>query len=292
MPLGQTQWEDLRVTPGKHANLDVRPTSGPSFLGDKAAERDLERLTAELASAQERLYSTGNRALLVILQGLDAAGKDGTIKHVMSGVNPQGCMVTSFKEPSTEELAHDFLWRSAIHLPPGGYIGLFNRSYYEDVVVVRVHPDRLASQRCGREEAPTASFWRHRHDDINAFERHLDRNGTQVLKVFLHLSKDEQRRRLLARLDDPTRHWKFSPADLAERNYWSEYQTVYEEVLTATSTEWAPWFVIPADDKHVARDLVARTIVTAIEAMALSLPKLTPEKESAIEAAKKQLRAE
>jgi PPK2 family polyphosphate:nucleotide phosphotransferase len=292
MPIGKTQWEVLRVTPGKRADLAARPTSGTLLLNDKAADQDLQRLTSELASAQELLYSTGNRALLVILQGLDAAGKDGTIKHVMSGVNPQGCMVASFKEPSAEELAHDFLWRSVVRLPPSGHIGLFNRSYYEDVVVVRVHPDRLTSPLISSEDPPQASLWHHRHDDINAFERHLDRNGTQVVKVFLHLSKDEQRRRLLARLDDPTKRWKFSPGDLAERNYWSDYQAVYEEVLTATSTEWAPWFVIPADDKHVARDLVARMIVNAIEGMALSPPKVTPEKESAIEVAKKQLLAE
>ena len=292
MRLGQTLWDELRVAPGKHPHLATRPTSGQRFLGDKTADRDLHGLTTELASAQELLYSTGIRALLVILQGLDAAGKDGTIKHVMSGVNPQGCMVTSFKEPSTEELAHDFLWRSATHLPPSGHIGLFNRSYYEDVVVVRVHPDRLFSQRNGGGEHLPASFWRHRHDDINAFERHLDRNGTQVIKVFLHLSKEEQRRRLLDRLDDPTKHWKFSPADLAERGFWSDYQAVYEDVLGATSTKRAPWFVIPADDKRVARALVAWIIVRCIQAMALSPQALTPEQESAIEVAKKQLLAE
>ncbi len=290
--LGQSVWEDLRVAPGEKLRLAARPTSGTQLLGDKKADRDLQAFTTELAVAQELLYSTGSRSLLVILQGLDAAGKDGTVKHVMSVVNPQGCVVTSFKEPSTEELAHDFLWRSAIHLPPSGYIGLFNRSYYEDVVVVRVHPDRLMSQRNASGERLPASFWRHRHDDINAFERHLDRNGTQVVKIFLHLSKEEQRQRLLDRLDDPTKHWKFSSADVAERSYWSDYQAVYQEVLTATSTDWAPWFVIPADDKHVARALVAWITVRCIEAMALSPPALTPEKESAIEAAKEQLLAE
>jgi polyphosphate kinase 2 (PPK2 family) len=185
-----------------------------------------------------------------------------------------------------------FLWRSAIHLPPRGYIGLFNRSYYEDVVVIRVHPDRLSPQPTADGEPLPASFWGHRHDDINAFERHLDRNGTQVVKFFLHLSKEEQRRRLLERLDDPTKHWKFSSADLAERSHWSDYQSVYEEVLTATSTKWAPWFVIPADDKHVARALVAWIIVRGIEAMALSPQPLTPATESAIQVAKEQLLAE
>jgi PPK2 family polyphosphate:nucleotide phosphotransferase len=265
---------------------------GHSITGSEDSRPGSARLTTELADAQELLYSTSSRALLVILQGLDAAGKDGTIKHVMSGVNPQGCVVTSFKEPSTEELAHDFLWRSEIHLPPTGYIGLFNRSYYEDVVVVRVHPDRLSPQPNRGGRPLPASFWRLRHDDINAFERHLDRNGTHLVKFFLHLSKEEQRRRLLDRLDDPTKHWKFSPADLAERSYWSDYQSVYEEVLTATSTKWAPWFVIPADDKHVARALVAWIIVRGIEAMALSPQPPTPEKESAIQVAKEQLLAE
>jgi PPK2 family polyphosphate:nucleotide phosphotransferase len=290
--LDHALWEELRVAPGKQARLAARMTSGTQLLGDKTADRDLHGFTAELADAQEMLYSTGSRALLVVLQGLDAAGKDSTIKHVMSGVNPQGCVVTSFKEPSREELAHDFLWRSAIHLPPSGYIGLFNRSYYEDVVVVRVHPDRLSSESNVSGKPRPASFWRRRHDDIKSFERHLDRNGTQVVKFFLHLSKEEQRRRLLVRLDDPTKHWKFSPADLAERSYWAEYQSVYEEVMTATSTKWAPWFVIPADDKHVARALVAGMIVRSIEAMALSPQPLTPEKQSAIQVAKEQLLAE
>jgi PPK2 family polyphosphate:nucleotide phosphotransferase len=292
MRLDHALWEELRVAPGERPDLDSRMTSGTRLLGQKSADRDLQGLTTELAGAQELLYSTNSRALLVILQGIDAAGKDGTIKHVMSGVNPQGCVVTSFKEPSAEELAHDFLWRSALHLPPIGYIGLFNRSYYEDVVVVRVHPDRLSSQPDGSGKPLPASFWRHRHDDINAFERHLDRNRTQVVKLFLHLSKEEQRRRLLDRLDDPTKHWKFSPADLAERSYWSAYQSVYEEVLTETSTKWAPWFVIPADDKHVARALVAWIIVRGIEAMALSPQPPTPEKESAIQLAREQLLAE
>jgi PPK2 family polyphosphate:nucleotide phosphotransferase len=292
MKLDEALWKELRVAPGEQPRLTARPTSGTQLLGDKTADQDLDGFTTELASAQDLLYSTGIRSLLVVLQGLDAAGKDGTIKHVMSGLNPQGCMVTSFKEPSTEELAHDFLWRSTNRLPPSGYIGLFNRSHYEDVVVVRVHPDLLPSRLNAKGGPPPASFWRHRHDDINAFERHLDRNGTHVVKFFLNLSKEEQRKRLLDRLDDPTKHWKFSPADLAERSYWSDYQTVYEDVLKATSSKWAPWFVIPADDKHVARTLVAWIMTRCIEEMKLSMPTLTPEKESAIEAAKEQLLSE
>ena len=287
MKLGHALFKELRVDPGHQPQLDARPTSGAEVVSDKAADRDLDHLTAELEGAQELLYSTQSRALLVVLQGLDAAGKDGTIKHVMSGVNPQGCTVTSFKEPSGEELAHDFLWRSTTHLPPRGHIGLFNRSYYEDVVVVRVHPDRLFPLNSD----VSSTFWRQRHEDINAYEKHLDRNGTQVVKVFLHLSKDEQRQRLLDRLNDPTKNWKFSEADLAERSYWSDYQAVYEEVLTATSTKRAPWFVIPADDKHVARALVAWIIVRSIDDMALAPKVLTPEAKAAIEAAKAQLRA-
>ena len=292
MRLGHALWERLRVEPGQQPGLASRQTSGSRLLGTKTADEDLDDFTAELTVAQERLYATDSRSLLIVLQGLDAAGKDGTIKHVMSGLNPQGCVVTSFKEPSKEELAHDFLWRAATPLPPSGYIGIFNRSYYEDVLVVRVHPDRLPSHADGIGEPPDDTFWRRRHDDINAFERHLDRNGTQVVKVFLHLSKEEQRRRLLDRLDDSTKHWKFSPSDLAERSFWSDYQTVYEEVLTATSTKWAPWFVIPADDKHVARALVAWVIVRSIEAMALPPRPLTTAMESAIEAARAQLLAE
>jgi PPK2 family polyphosphate:nucleotide phosphotransferase len=292
MQLDHALWEGLRVEPGKQPGLAARPTSGSRLLGNKTADRELSDFTAGLDVAQERLYSTGSRALLVVLQGLDAAGKDGTIKHVMSGLNPQGCVVTSFKEPSKEELAHDFLWRAVVRLPPIGYIGIFNRSYYEDVLVERVHPDLLASQPTGTAAPPKAAFWRRRHDDINAFERHLDRNGTQVVKFFLHLSKEEQRRRLLDRLEDPTKHWKFSASDLAERSFFSDYQAAYEEVLAATSTKWAPWFVIPADDKHVARALVAGVIVRRIEGMALTPQPLTPEKESAIEAAKAQLLAE
>jgi len=292
MRLDHSVWERLRVKPGDQPGLADRPTSGSRVLGDKTADRDLHGYSAELASAQERLYSTGSRALLIVLQGLDAAGKDGTIKHVMSGMNPQGCVVTSFKEPSKEELAHDFLWRAANRLPPSGYIGIFNRSYYEDVLVVRVHPDRLVPQPDATGAPPEDSFWRRRHDDINTFERHLDRNGTKVVKFFLHLSKDEQRRRLLQRLDDPTKNWKFSPSDLAERNFWSDYEAVYEDVLTATSTNWGPWFVVPADDKHVARALVAWVIVRCIEDMALVPDPLTSDQESALAAARAQLLTE
>jgi PPK2 family polyphosphate:nucleotide phosphotransferase len=284
--------DGLAVAPGSAAALSSRTTSGERLLADKAAGKELHSFTTELAAAQELLYAEGSAALLVIFQGLDAAGKDGSIKHVMSGVNPQGCSVASFKQPSQEELSHDFLWRAAARLPARGSIGIFNRSYYEDVLVVRVHPELLAAQHLRTGATPEESFWRHRFEDIKAFERHLGRNGTKVVKFFLHLSRQEQRRRLLERLDDPAKHWKFSAADLAERAYWHDYQAAYEDALTATSTEWAPWYVIPADDKHVARALIAGMILHAIEGLALQPPVPTPQQEAAIEAAKKQLRAE
>jgi PPK2 family polyphosphate:nucleotide phosphotransferase len=292
MRLDRDLRDGLVVAPGSAAALSSRTTSGARLLADKAAGKELHGFTSELAAAQELLYASGSAALLVIFQGLDAAGKDGSIKHVMSGVNPQGCSVASFKQPSQEELSHDFLWRAAARLPARGSIGIFNRSHYEDVLVVRVHPEMLAAQHLRTGARPSESFWRQRFEDINAFENHLHRNGTKVVKFFLHLSRQEQRRRLLERLDDPAKHWKFSAADLAERAYWDDYQAAYEEALTATSTQWAPWYVIPADDKHVARALIAGLIVHAIEGLALKPPVPTPQQESAIEAAKKQLRAE
>jgi PPK2 family polyphosphate:nucleotide phosphotransferase len=292
MQLDHALRDELAVAPGSAAELSSRTTSGKRLLADKAAGRELHGFTAELATAQELLYASGSSALLVIFQGLDAAGKDGSIKHVMSGVNPQGCSVASFKQPSQEELSHDYLWRAVARLPARGYIGIFNRSYYEDVLVVRVHPELLAPQHLGTGAAPAESFWRQRFADINAFETHLHRNGTKVVKFFLHLSRQEQRHRLLERLDDPARHWKFSAADLAERAYWDGYQAAYEDALTATSTQHAPWYVIPADDKHVARALIAGLIVHAIDGLALKRPVPTPQQEAAIKAAKEQLRAE
>jgi PPK2 family polyphosphate:nucleotide phosphotransferase len=282
----------LAVPQGRAAGLSSRTTSGAQLLADKAAGKELHGFTTELAAAQELLYAAGSAAVLVIFQGLDAAGKDGSIKHVMSGVNPQGCSVASFKQPSQEELSHDFLWRAAARLPARGSIGIFNRSYYEDVLVVRVHPELLAPQHLRAGATPAASFWHHRFADINAFERHLHRNGTKVVKFFLHLSRQEQRRRLLERLDDPAKHWKFSAADLAERAYWDAYQAAYEDALTATSTQRAPWYVIPADDKHVARALIAGLILHAIDGLALNPPVPTRQQEAEIKAAKKQLRAE
>jgi PPK2 family polyphosphate:nucleotide phosphotransferase len=284
--------KSLRVKHGEMAELATRPTSGQDMPAGQADRLDLDGFTEELAEGQQLLYATASRALLVVLQGMDASGKDGAIKHVLSGVNPQGCFVASFKQPSQEELAHDFLWRATARLPARGSIGVFNRSYYEDVVVVRVHPELLGPQHEERSPAQLPRLWEHRYEDIRNFERHLHRSGTQVVKIFLHLSREEQRQRLLARLDDPAKNWKFSAADLAERPHWHQYQAAYEDALSATSTKAAPWYVIPADDKPAARALVAGLIVDTIDRMHLSRPALPPEKTDDLEAARRQLEAE
>jgi PPK2 family polyphosphate:nucleotide phosphotransferase len=222
---------------------------------------------------------------------MDAAGKDSTIKHVMSGVNPQGCEVTSFKHPSTEELDHNFLWRYARRTPERGRIGIFNRSYYEEVLVVRVHPELVRAERVPDGQIDD-DFWADRFADINAFERHLTRNGTTILKFFLHISKEEQRQRFLKRLDDPRKHWKFSPADLAERGFWDDYMKAYEEAINATSTKWAPWYIIPADHKWVSRAMVARIVTQALESLDLRYPEVTEAQRAIIEEARKQLEKE
>ena len=231
---------------------------------------------------------------MVVIQALDAAGKDGTIKHVMTGVNPQGCRVVAFKQPSVEELDHDFLWRCERALPPRGQIGIFNRSYYEEVLITRVHPELLEVAHL---PSPTgkgahARLWQERYEDINAFERHLARNGTKVVKFFLHVSKAEQRRRFLERLDDPNKHWKFSATDVAERAHFDAYQQAYEEALTATSTAWAPWFVVPADHKHAMRALVAGVLVHVVDELDLALPELDAAGLAALEQARRELLAE
>ncbi|HEX9258756.1 MAG TPA: polyphosphate kinase 2 family protein, partial [Acidimicrobiales bacterium] len=261
------------VKPGDKVDLTAWPTDwiDAGWLDDtdakelkELAEFRLEENQAELAKAQELLYADDRYALLVIFQAMDAAGKDGTIKHVMSGVNPQGCEVTSFKVPSDEELDHNFLWRYTKALPQRGRIGLFNRSYYEEVLVVRVHEDILDSQKLPEDRAKGKHLWHERYDDINALERHLDRNGVKVVKFFLHVSKAEQRERFLARLEDPAKNWKFSARDVAERQHWDEYQQAYADALTATSTDWAPWHVIPADRKWAMRTLVSQVLVDTV----------------------------
>jgi PPK2 family polyphosphate:nucleotide phosphotransferase len=234
------------------------------------AEALLEHSRRELGVEQERLWASNSHAVLVILQGMDASGKDGTIKHVMSGVSPQGCEVYSFGSPSTEELAHNFLWRYSNRLPARGRIGLFNRSYYEEVLIVRVHPE-LVAERHLPTARPLSRLWRERYEDINAFERHLVRNGTIILKFYLHLSSEE-RRRLLKRLDTREKQWKFTAADVTERGYWADYMNAYEDMLSATSTPEAPWHVIPADDKHIARASVAAILSGTIASLPLHPP--------------------
>jgi PPK2 family polyphosphate:nucleotide phosphotransferase len=253
------------------------------------ASEKLEENRRELAEAQELLYASDVYSVLIVLQAMDAAGKDGTIKHVMSGVNPQGCQVFAFKKPSDEELDHNFLWRYMRALPERGRIGIFNRSYYEDVLVVKVHPEYLGKLPPGKIDE---SFWQKRYDDINRFERHLARNGTVILKFFLNVSKGEQKRRFLERLDNPEKHWKFSAADLAERDYWADYKRAFEDCFSATSTKWAPWYIIPADYKWAARTLVSGVVARAISELKLETPPLTPERKKALSQARKKLMAE
>jgi PPK2 family polyphosphate:nucleotide phosphotransferase len=247
---------------------------GKDFIKERAGEI-LAESRKQLAAAQELLYAADTHSVLIVLQAMDAAGKDGTIRHVMAGVNPQGCQVFSFKKPSAEELDHNFLWRYMKSLPERGRIGIFNRSYYEDVLVVKVHPQWLGP---GAPADPDEKFWKQRYEDINNFEKHLTRNGTLILKFFLHVSKDEQKRRFLERLTNPEKHWKFSEADIAEREHWKDYRKAFEDALTATSTKRAPWYVVPADRKYVARAVVADIIVTAIQDLGLKYPEVSQER--------------
>jgi PPK2 family polyphosphate:nucleotide phosphotransferase len=246
---------------------------------------------ARLEDMQERLYADGRCAVLIVFQGMDAAGKDGVIKHVMAGINPQGCLVHSFKVPSAEELSHNFLWRIDKYLPERGRVGIFNRSHYEEVLAVRVHPDLLERQKLPS-GVTKKNIWKDRFQDIRAFERHLTRNGTRVLKFHLRISKKEQRKRLLARLDEPEKRWKFSANDIAERGYWDDYMAAYEDMIRETSSDYAPWYVIPADHKHVAWVIVSAAIVEAIEALKLSFPKIGGQALKDLKKAERALRAE
>jgi PPK2 family polyphosphate:nucleotide phosphotransferase len=255
------------------ASFDPADSRGVDFDKDEAKAllaADIKRL----AQLQKRLYADGRWAVLIVLQGMDAAGKDGVVAHVMSGLNPQGCEVRAFKAPSDEELAHDFLWRSALRLPERGRIGIFNRSHYEEVIVVRVHPGLLKRQRLPSKLLTTRDIWTERFKDIRAFERHLARSGVLVLKIFLHLSKEEQRQRLLARLEEPDKRWKFSMNDIAERKLWDKYMAAYQDMIQATSRPEAPWYVVPADDKPFARLVVAAALIEALEGIDLQYPKI------------------
>jgi PPK2 family polyphosphate:nucleotide phosphotransferase len=269
--------------PGWHGDGD-RPKDERKRLAEEVLSQDV----SDLAKAQDKLYASNSRSILAVFQAMDAAGKDSTIKHVMSGINPQGCQVFSFKQPSAEELDHNFLWRYSKALPERGRIGIFNRSYYEDVLVVRVHPELVALRQAAGAAVDDA-FWRHRFDDINNFERHLARNGTTIIKFFLHVSKDEQRKRFLKRLGDPRKHWKFSLTDLAERDRWDDYMRAYEEAIAATNTEWAPWNIVPADHKWVMRAIVARFLASTIEKFDLRYPEVTDTQRAQIEEGKRRL---
>jgi PPK2 family polyphosphate:nucleotide phosphotransferase len=274
MPLDTSPY---RVLPGQPADLAQRPTRIPDPYASKDEYEDLlKRQVRRLRDLQPQLYADDRYALLVILQAMDAAGKDGVIKHVLSGVNPQGVTVHSFKQPTPEELDHDFLWRTTTRLPERGRIGIFNRSYYEEVLVVRVHPEYLRGQRLPDTGADLSRLWAHRFRSIVEHEAHLHRNGTQIVKINLHLSRDEQRKRFLARLDEPDKRWKFSGGDVAERARWDDYQGAYASAIAATSTAEAPWYVIPADDKKTARLLVAQVLVETLERLDLHYPAVDP----------------
>jgi PPK2 family polyphosphate:nucleotide phosphotransferase len=282
--------KDFRVSSGKNVVLSKWPTTVKPICPSDAEYDDLlEKHVAELSSLQQLHYASHRYALLLVFQGMDGAGKDGAIRHVMSGVNPEGCEVFSFKQPSAEELDHDFLWRATCHLPERGRIGIFNRSYYEDVLVVRVHPELLRAQGLPTELRDEKTVWNGRYRSIVDLEKHLHRNGTRIVKIFLHLSEEEQRKRFLARIDEPDKNWKFSLADIHERKYWKDYVKAYEECLHATSTHHAPWYVVPADDKQNARLIVSRIVLDALQDLRMAWPKTTPKRRAELQSIRKHL---
>jgi PPK2 family polyphosphate:nucleotide phosphotransferase len=281
------------VPPGKRISLSKHIS--PGYTGKDLRKKEAQRLLADgiamLAKEQEKLYAQSEHALLVIFQAMDAGGKDSTIKHVMSGLNPQGCQVHSFKAPSSQELDHDYLWRCTKALPERGRIGIFNRSHYEEVLISRVHPEILRRQRLPR-ELRGKGIWKRRFDEINAFEQHLSNNGTAVLKFYLHISKEEQRRRFLARIDRPEKNWKFEVGDAKERAHWDEYMHAYEDVFNHTSTEWAPWHIIPADKKWFARLAVGAIILHTLLGLKLAFPKVSEQHRKSLADARKLLETE
>lgn len=282
--------DDFRVREGKKVNLRKWPTRvAPFYESKEDYQRMLAEHIAKLSARQELLYAFNRYAVLLIFQAMDAAGKDGAIEHVMSGVNPQGCQVFSFKHPSAEELEHDFLWRTTRSLPERGRIGIFNRSYYEEVLIVRVHAEILRAQGLPQELLDHQHFWRQRYQSIRELEAHLHRNGTRIIKFFLHLSKEEQRQRFLERLDNATKNWKFSEADLAERAHWKDYMSAYENCLRATSTEHAPWYAIPADDKPNARLIVSQVILDTLENLKMRYPQASPRRRQELQAIRRRL---
>ena len=280
----------FRIHEGAQVDLGALPTRVDPFFDSKEDfGAILDRHILALSAQQSLLYASNRFSVLLILQAMDAAGKDGIIKHVLSGVNPQGCQVHSFKQPSSEELAHDFLWRASRVLPERGHIGIFNRSYYEEVLVVRVHPELLAAQGIPTGRGQEPAFWSERFESIRAFEAHLQRNGTIIIKVFLHLSKDEQRKRLLERIDTPDKNWKFSAADIQERARWGSHQKAFEACLAATSTQGAPWYAVPADSKKNARLIVSQIILDRLDALKLAWPELDKARREELDAIGKGL---
>ena len=279
--------KDFRVKEGDEVDLGKWPTKvEPVYKSKGHYQKLLEEHVAQLSSLQQLHYASDRYAVLLIFQAMDAAGKDGAIRHVMSGVNPQGCQVFSFKHPSPAELQHDFLWRTTRDLPERGRIGIFNRSYYEEVLIVRVHPEILHSEAIPDDDK---SIWHDRYRSIANLERHLHVNGTRIVKFYLHLSKEEQRKRFLARIDEPEKNWKFSLADIAERKFWKHYMKAYEECLSATSTRDAPWYVVPADDKENARLIVSQIILDTLKGLQMSYPKTTDERRQELLEIRKQL---
>ena len=281
----------FRVRPGGRISLRrYDPADTHPYKSKQKASKQLDADIARLVSLQEQLYAQDRWSVLLIFQAMDAAGKDSAIKHVMSGLNPQGTQVFAFKRPSDEELDHDYLWRTTRALPERGRIGIFNRSHYEEVLVVRVHPEILARQKLPP-SLVSRRIWAERFEDINAFERYLSRNGTLVRKFFLHVSKEEQRRRFLERLDDPSKNWKFAEADLDERNRWNDYGKAYEQMLSGTSTDECPWFIVPADHKWFTRLVIARLVIEALEGLDLRFPKASPTHRAELAAARTRLEA-
>jgi len=284
--------KDFQVLEGHRVALKKHPTRIGSFYKSKDQYKDiLEQHIEEMSELQNVLYADNRFALLLIFQAMDAAGKDGAIKHVMSGVNPQGCQVFSFKHPSPEELDHDFLWRTTRDLPQRGMIGIFNRSYYEEVLIVRVHPSILQGELIPKDLITAKTIWEERYRSIRDLEKHLYCNGTRVVKFFLHLSKEEQRQRFLKRLDDPSKNWKISPADIQERKFWKDYMKAYEACLSATSTSKSPWYVVPADDKENAHLIISQTIVDTLKTLKMSYPKADAQRQKQLLEVRKALKA-
>jgi PPK2 family polyphosphate:nucleotide phosphotransferase len=282
--------KDFRVPAGEKVNLTKWPTNvKPVYKSKKEYTKLLHDQVEELSSLQRLLYASDRYAVLLIFQAMDAAGKDGAIRHVMSGVNPQGCQVFSFKHPSATELDHDFLWRTTRSLPERGRIGIFNRSYYEEVLIVRVHPEILLTEGLSDKLLDEKTVWRGRYRSMVGLEDHLHRNGTRVIKFFLHLSKEEQRKRFLARIDEPEKNWKFSLSDIHERKYWKQYMEAYEACLSATSSHHAPWYVVPADDKENARLIVSRVILDVLKKLRMAYPKTTAKRRRELKSIRKLL---